>query len=96
MWPVRVGPPTWIPRKFFAVGDLPLLAELAHRLKGTAGAYGLLPIARTAQLVEQQADEERDLQQLQASVSELIGLCKQAAGGQGEKSLNTTRQDHHA
>ncbi len=73
-------------------GDSHLLAELAHRLKGAAGAYGFPPIARAARLVEQQAAEEDNLQQLQATVAELATLCRGAAGGEHEKSPDPTLQ----
>jgi PAS domain S-box-containing protein len=73
-------------------GDGHLLAELAHRLKGAAGAYGFPRIARAAHLVEQQAAEEDNLQQLQVTVVELVNLCKRAAAGKHERAPDPTPQ----
>ena len=60
-------------------GDIPTVVRLAHQLKGSAGAYGFLPVARAAQLVEQQAAAQSDLEQLLPTVAELMNLCKCAA-----------------
>jgi CheY-like chemotaxis protein len=63
-------------------GDLQALTKLVHQLKGSAGAFGFLPVAQAAQAVEQQAAEENDLKQLHKAVSELINLCRRAAASQ--------------
>ncbi len=60
------------------VRDFPSLVELAHQLKGTAGIYGFPQISHTAAVVNSQATKPDDLQQLQAVVSELVDLCRQA------------------
>ena len=60
-------------------GDIPTVARLAHQLKGSAGAYGFLPVARAAQLVEQQAAAQNDIEQLLPTVAELMNLCRCAA-----------------
>ena len=59
-------------------GDRGMLIELAHQLKGATGMYGLDDIARTAQVIHQRATEDADLAELQAEVSELAELSKQA------------------
>ena len=58
--------------------DFRLLAELAHRLKGSAGLYGFSRIADAAHTVHKQATEEADLERIEAAVGELVGLCQQA------------------
>jgi len=65
--------------------DLPALQKLLHQLKGTAGAYGLLEIAETAQQAHERAGGEADVGQLAELVLELMALCRQAAKGRATK-----------
>jgi len=58
-------------------GDVTTIAELAHRLGGSAAMYGLPEISLTARQVDKAATDGRDLQNLQAKIVELLNLCKQ-------------------
>ncbi len=59
--------------------DRTQLMRLTHQLKGAAGIYGLNQISDTARLVHQLAQEDVALEELQATVAELVEMCKQAA-----------------
>ena len=59
--------------------DLEALGRLAHQLKGTAGVYGFVPLARAAGAVEERATAQCAPQELQAGVTGLLDLCRQAA-----------------
>ena len=58
--------------------DFQVLAELAHQLKGSAGLCGSDQIADAARVVHQQAEEEADMERIEAAVGELVRLCQQA------------------
>jgi HPt (histidine-containing phosphotransfer) domain-containing protein len=66
--------------------DRTQLMHLTHRLKGAAGIYGLNQISETARLVHQLVQEDVALEELQATVSELVDRCKQAATQQPQNS----------
>ena len=68
--------------KAFQERNRPLLLELAHQLKGTAGVYGFDNIAETARTICDRLRTDDELEQLQAAVCELVDLCRQAASGQ--------------
>jgi two-component system sensor histidine kinase/response regulator len=59
-----------------------LLFELAHQLKGSAGLYGFDNITDTARTICDRMRADVALTELQAAVSELVTLCRQAATGQ--------------
>ncbi len=56
-----------------------LLFELVHQLKGSAGIYGFDNITETARTICDHLRADDELEELQATVSELVTLCKQAA-----------------
>ncbi len=56
----------------------PLLLELAHQLKGTAGLYGFDNISETARTICDRLRDDDELEGLQAAVGELADLCRQA------------------
>ena len=66
----------------FQQGDRTLLFELVHQLKGSAGLYGFDNIAETARTICDRLRADDELKELQASVSELVVLCRQAASHQ--------------
>jgi len=72
--------------------DRTQLMHLTHQLKGAAGIYGLNQISETARLVHQLVQEDVALEELQATVSELVDLCKQAAAQQPQDSSGRQRQ----
>lgn len=59
-------------------GDEQLLKALAHQLRGSAGGYGFQPITHAAATVENDVKEHVDLDELKASVDELVTLCRRA------------------
>ncbi len=73
--------------KAFDDKDRTQLMHLTHQLKGAAGIYGLNQIFETARLVHQLAQEDIALEELQATISELVNMCKQAAAGEPQDSL---------
>ena len=62
--------------------DRPLLAELTHQLKGTAGVYGFSQIAEMAGVIHREATEQDGWQQIQANVAELVLLCRHLSATQ--------------
>jgi CheY-like chemotaxis protein len=66
----------------FRRSDRTPLFELVHRLKGSAGLYGFDRIADTARRLCDRLRADDELTELQATVSELVDLCRQAASGQ--------------
>ncbi len=58
--------------------DLTLVEQLAHQLKGASGIYGFIPIADSAEAISQQVIDGDQLQQMEASVDELVELCRRA------------------
>jgi len=59
--------------------DLSTLTKLAHQLKGAAGGYGFNSITEAAAGVEQMAKAEKELQEIEGSISELLTLCRRAS-----------------
>jgi CheY-like chemotaxis protein len=59
--------------------DLNLLAGLAHELKGAAGMYGFRNVSEKARRLQLHAERTEDLTLVEATVSELIELCRKAA-----------------
>jgi PAS domain S-box-containing protein len=57
--------------------DRTALKELAHKLKGAAGCYGFDPIGAAAGTVEDSAKTDAAFDELQASVQDLLDLCRQ-------------------
>jgi CheY-like chemotaxis protein len=55
------------------------LFELAHQIKGSAGIYGFDNITRTARNICDRLRADDKLEELQAAVTELVDLCRQAA-----------------
>jgi signal transduction histidine kinase/CheY-like chemotaxis protein/HPt (histidine-containing phosphotransfer) domain-containing protein len=58
------------------------LFELAHQLKGSAGLYDFGNITETARTICDRMRADVELEELQATVSELVALCRQAASQQ--------------
>ena len=58
--------------------DFEALKHSSHQLKGAAGIYGFLQIARAANRVYQCAEDGGDAGQLQSAVEELVKLCERA------------------
>jgi CheY-like chemotaxis protein/HPt (histidine-containing phosphotransfer) domain-containing protein len=55
------------------------LLDLAHQLKGTAGTYGFDSISEAARTIYDRLRADDELKELDAAVSELVELCRQAA-----------------
>jgi CheY-like chemotaxis protein len=66
--------------KAFQRRDRDLLFELAHQLKGSAGLYGFDTIAETARTICDRLRADEALEELRATVSELVDRCREAAG----------------
>ncbi|MHB0956300.1 MAG: PAS domain S-box protein [Pirellulaceae bacterium] len=75
--------------KAFVAVDLELLAELAHELKGVAGMYGFWRVSERAFSLKQLAAKSDDAKQLEAAVSELTKLCREAASARSGKPAKT-------
>ncbi len=58
--------------------DIANLTRLSHQLKGAAGGYGFTPITDAAAVVESLAKAEKDLQDMEMSIAELLSLCRRA------------------
>ncbi len=58
--------------------DLNALAKLSHQLKGAAGGYGFTPITEAAAEVEKQVKAEKQLEDIERSLSQLLTLCRRA------------------
>ena len=71
----------WIDQAF-QQHDRTLLFKLAHQLKGSAGLYGLGNISETARTICDRLRADDELTELEAAVSQLVSLCRQAAPGQ--------------
>jgi CheY-like chemotaxis protein/HPt (histidine-containing phosphotransfer) domain-containing protein len=56
--------------------DRDQLAKLAHDLKGVAAMYGFPHVSAKARCVQQVAEKTGDVRQVQATVTELIELCR--------------------
>ena len=65
--------------KAFQDRDRDFLIELTHQLKGTAGLYGYDDISAAACTVCDRARANDKLETLQATMSELLSLCRQAS-----------------
>jgi len=74
-------------------GNRQALAQAAHQLKGTAGAYGLSGIAQAAQAVESLVTSKSVLSDLQLAVHELLKLCTQAAEAKRSGQSDTPAQE---
>ncbi len=59
-----------------------LLLELTHQLKGTAGLYGFDTISKTAHTICDRLWADDELEELEATVYELVDLCRKAASQQ--------------
>jgi signal transduction histidine kinase/CheY-like chemotaxis protein/HPt (histidine-containing phosphotransfer) domain-containing protein len=68
--------------KAFQQHNRTLLFEVSHQLKGTAGMYGFDNIAETARTICDRLRVDDELEELQATVYELVDLCRQAASHQ--------------
>ncbi|MHB8863292.1 MAG: PAS domain S-box protein, partial [Pirellulaceae bacterium] len=75
--------------KAFVADDLELLAELAHELKGVAGMYGFCRVSERAFSLKQLTAKVDNAKQLQAAVSELTTLCREAARARSGKPAKT-------
>ena len=58
-----------------------LLASAAHRLKGSAGGYGFMPITAAARAVEALATEGTNLSALDKAVTHVVAQCRAAQRG---------------
>ena len=58
--------------------DMANLTRLSHQLKGAAGGYGFTPITDAAATVETLAKAEKDLQEMEMSIAQLLSLCRRA------------------
>ena len=58
--------------------DLAALAKVSHQLKGAAGGYGFMPITDAAAQVEKLAKVEKDLEEIEDSIAQLLTLCRRA------------------
>ena len=65
--------------KAFQEHDRTGLFELAHQLKGTAGVYGFDSISETARTICDRLRADDEFRELEAAVSELVALCRQAS-----------------
>ena len=72
----------------FQQHDRALLFELSHQLKGSAGIYGFDNITETARTICDRLRADKELEDLQAAVYELVDLCRQAASGQPGSPLD--------
>ncbi|MFZ1426595.1 MAG: PAS domain S-box protein [Geminicoccaceae bacterium] len=63
-----------------ALGDLPALARAAHRLRGTAGSFGLARIAAVPTAIEERSGHGQDVAALVLELEEVIELTRTAAG----------------
>lgn len=60
-------------------GDLEQVRFLAHRLRGTAGTYGLVRVSELAFGIMNAADNDQQLPQIRGYVEELVELAAQAS-----------------
>ena len=67
-----------------AAGEYDALARLAHRLKGSGTSHGFERITQAAARLEHAAKAPEDLSALDASVDELVDLCRRATAGADE------------
>jgi HPt (histidine-containing phosphotransfer) domain-containing protein len=59
----------------FVNQDIPALADLAHQLKGAAGAHGFCAITEAAHHLEATAKTQGDIEQ---TLAVLVALCRRA------------------
>ncbi len=59
--------------------DKATLARLSHQLKGSAGGYGFTPITNAAADVEKLVKADKQLQDIEAEIAELLTLCRRAS-----------------
>jgi PAS domain S-box-containing protein len=64
----------------FAAGDLDTLGVLAHRLKGTAGAFGFPAITHAAAELEASVHDRAAPDEMRATLDRIGELCRRAAG----------------
>ena len=55
------------------------IANLAHQLKGAAGGYGFGVITEAAAIVETEARSQKQMDELQRSINDLLSLCRRAS-----------------
>ena len=77
----RLSPKVTDMAEHLSANRLDELAKLAHQLKGSGGGYGFPLISEAAQRVEEHAQSDPDLEQIQRAVTELTNLCQQAIAG---------------
>ena len=68
-------------RRALQSGDLALLEQLTHQLKGASGIYGFNSIAERANAIHQQVASGDQLQRIESEVTELADLCQRALRG---------------
>ena len=79
--------------KAFQQRNRTLLFELTHQVKGTAGVYGFDSISDTARTICDRLRADDELEELQAAVSDLVALCRQA--GSQQPGSPSDEQTHH-
>ncbi len=62
-------------REAVELADNDALEELAYQLKGSAGGYGFEPITELASIIEKQARDHADIDQLRDAVDDLVNIC---------------------
>jgi HPt (histidine-containing phosphotransfer) domain-containing protein len=83
---------THVLEEAWRAGDRTALAQAAHQLKGTSGAYGLRSIAQAAEAIEMLAKGEGMLSELQQAVHELLAHLSQVSEAGRSGTSGTTLQ----
>ena len=78
--------------KAIAAHDLDLLAGLAHELKGIAGMYGFPRVSEKARTLQSLARGKDDMAEVEATVRELIELCRASAQAGQDNSSRPRKQ----
>ncbi len=59
--------------------DIAMLTTLSHQLKGAAGGYGFGTITDAAAEVEKLAKTQKQIDELEGSIAQLLSLCRRAS-----------------
>ena len=71
-------------RKAFHGDEREPLRRLAHQLKGSADSYGFPQLTPRAARLESAAKDDATEREIEATLEELIGLCKRVRAGAPE------------
>lgn len=61
------------------LADIQALSRLTHQLKGAAGGYGFGCITEAAGQVEQLTKAQKELDEMEGAVAQLLSLCRRAS-----------------